>query len=126
MSGRFRFLKGFIASCKNSVYDGVEPMQGSFDSVIAFASRSNHCAQDDILKMCFGTQMAELYSTREFSSMIIPAKLEPQTLASEKWYAIQTRYRSERKASALLKSQGVETFPFSARFPSRLPDMKWN
>lgn len=42
--------------------------------------------------------------------MIISAQLEPRILAAAQWYAIQTRYRSERKVSALLESQGVETF----------------
>jgi transcription antitermination factor NusG len=42
--------------------------------------------------------------------MMIPAPLEPRIPGAAHWYAIQTRYRSERKVSALLESQGVETF----------------
>ena len=42
--------------------------------------------------------------------MTIPEQLAPRTLAAAQWYAIQTRYRSERKVAALLQSQGVETF----------------
>jgi hypothetical protein len=49
--------------------------------------------------------MAELCSIREFGSMNTPAKGGPRALASGQWYAIETRYRSERKVSALLKSQ---------------------
>lgn len=41
--------------------------------------------------------------------MAIREQLEPQILTAH-WYAIQTRYRSERKVSALLQSQGMETF----------------
>jgi transcriptional antiterminator NusG len=42
--------------------------------------------------------------------MTAPKQLEPRILAAAHWYAIQTRYRSERKVAALLQSQGVETF----------------
>jgi transcriptional antiterminator RfaH len=42
--------------------------------------------------------------------MIMPAQLEPRTRSGAHWYAVQTRYRSERKVSGLLESQGVETF----------------
>ena len=37
-------------------------------------------------------------------------QLEPLILEAAQWYAIQTRYRSERKVTALLRNKGVETF----------------
>ena len=40
----------------------------------------------------------------------IPNHLAPQSLEGLPWYAIQTRYRFERKAAAQLQNKGIETF----------------
>jgi transcription antitermination factor NusG len=40
----------------------------------------------------------------------IPNYLAPQALEALPWYAIQTRYRFERKAAAQLQNKGIETF----------------
>jgi transcriptional antiterminator NusG len=40
----------------------------------------------------------------------VPSRLEPLILEGARWYAIQTRYRSERSVAALLQRKGVETF----------------
>jgi transcription elongation factor/antiterminator RfaH len=48
---------------------------------------------------------------RRFSPMIVVSdRLQPPTLEAARWYAIQTRYRAEQKAIALLRNKGVETF----------------
>jgi transcriptional antiterminator NusG len=40
----------------------------------------------------------------------VPDRLQPRILEAAQWYAIQTRYRSERKVVALLQNKGVQTF----------------
>ena len=40
----------------------------------------------------------------------VPDRLEPQIFGVARWYAIQTRYRFERKVAAQLQNKGVETF----------------
>src|SRR5437870_9829662 len=40
----------------------------------------------------------------------IPNHLAPQSLEGLPWYAVQTRYRFERKAAAQLQNKGIETF----------------
>lgn len=42
--------------------------------------------------------------------MIALEQLEPRTVAASHWYAIQTKYRAEKRVAALLEGQGVETF----------------
>jgi transcriptional antiterminator RfaH len=42
--------------------------------------------------------------------MVDPVQSELQVSLASSWYAIQTRYRAERKVAAMLQHQGVETF----------------
>jgi transcription termination/antitermination protein NusG len=42
--------------------------------------------------------------------IVVPNRLEPRILEAAQWYAIQTRYRSERKVVALLQNKGMQTF----------------
>jgi transcriptional antiterminator NusG len=42
--------------------------------------------------------------------IVVPVRLEPRILEAAQWYAIQTRYRCEKKVVAQLQNKGVQTF----------------